>query len=198
MRRGFLDLIMTLRGAAAAGLIVAMCHAQPDSAALQIAATKHGVSSEVHLLAVSHLPPRALKSAAPARGGLRLVFLAVSRLPGKPVFMMQELRDFSIGGQSYRVMTAARLGTPLEPHTYTVNTEVLVKLDASVGRFLKPGTSEATGMIVDIAGAQLPARGKAQVLVRVGWNDRLETFSFDIDLAKVPRATAFTPYAGGN
>ena len=158
----------------------------------QVATSKQRSRSEVHLLSVSHVPQSVLKTAVPGEDGLRLVFLVVSRLPGDAELTFRELRDFTINDQSYRSMSTARLGKAIEPGTVIVNPSTLIERDATVHKLVPPGPFTSIGMIVDIAGAKLPASGVARLQLQVGWNDRSEDFDFEFDLGKVPVETAFS------
>jgi hypothetical protein len=181
------------RATAALVVLLSVATAAPSPpTSVQIAASKQHSRSEVHLLGVSHVPQSVLKTAAPAEDGLRLVFLVASRLPGDAELTFRELRDFTVNDQSYRSMSIARLGKAIEPGTEVVNPSTLTERDATVHKLVPPGPFDSIGMIVDIAGAKLPASGVARLRLQVGWNDRLEDFEFEFDLAKVPAETAFS------
>jgi hypothetical protein len=157
----------------------------------QSTTAKQGTLSEVRLLDLSRLPSQIVRSASPAQDGFRMVFLILSRVSGEAVFTMQELRDVTVDGRSYREVTVTALGKPIEPMTTILKTEDLARIDGSVRQLLR-ATTRAAAMVVDIPGATRPARGQGRVLLKVGWNDRLEEFAFQFDMSQVPSESPYS------
>lgn len=161
----------------------------------QLGFVKMGVHSEVRLLSAQRLPAHALSEAGRGIDGLRFVFLVSRLAKSEESLTLKEVRDFTVDGRSYRAIIGDESDRNVEPQSYILDPSDLLNLDGAVGGLLRKGRT-AAGIVVDIAGGKLPSRGRVQVTLSVGWNDRVEDFAFEFELDRVPDETPFSRYRG--
>lgn len=162
------------------------CVAEPDKRP----ATESKELSTVTLLEVTPLPQdRSPTSEKP--DGLVFIFLVVSRHPSPGLPTLTELRDFELDGESYRELTASKLGRAVEPETVIEDVpDFISKTRPDLApRIVVPAGLEAVVLTTTIAGAPLPATGRCRVVLKVGWDKKTEPFAFAFDIAQVPTRT---------
>ena len=159
-------------------LVLAVAHAS----ALGVS-TKKGKLSIIRLLSASKL-----EGAIEDEEGFDVdvegvvFYFEVSKLrDDAKYFTLAELRDFLIDGKSYADLTYDELGVAIEPDTLVIES---FKVYGSEPELQNRIRDKDNGIIMKttIYGATLPQKGRLSLKTSVGWDNKVEDFSFSFKL----------------
>ena len=140
-------------------------------------------SGKVSLLQVSRLDG-ANKNGAP--DGIMAVFLVTPNSAQKRKFTLTETRDFTLNGKSYAATTQTYLKKTFEPDTTIYDVDEYFRDHPEVARVVEapPSKNGCENVLLTIAiyGMKMPAAGKVQMLVKVGYNLTVEPYAFSFEL----------------
>lgn len=160
---------------------------QAQSGGASASRSSSGELSTVTLIDVSRVPAAVLDMVQPgAEDGLVFLFLVVRQPSARGTPTMHELRDFQIDRRSYRERTEKALGAPIEPVSFVEDVnDFLARVSPGPAPDALVPDGEAFVVVTTIGGAKLPAEGRGEVRIDVGWGGKTESLPFSFAL---PRA----------
>jgi hypothetical protein len=110
--------------------------------------------------------------------GVRFLVLVAPKVDTTGQFTLKETRDFKVVGESYQEKTKAELGKQFEPQTTFDSAEGFFKKQPGMRALAPDNIQGAYILTIAIGGAKLATDTKGEITVNVGFDQQLESFTF--------------------
>ena len=171
-------------------LLLSLAVAAASAAEESGVTTREGKLSSVELIEITSANrDRPWPELVGAPDGLRFIFM-VFRKPGvRGLFTLREVRDFKVDRQSYRELTRRVTAREFEPTTtvWSVRQFLGTQRPDLTSRIPIVADREANVLVVTIGGMALPAEGRCDITIEVGWGSGTEQFSFSRGMVQIKR-----------